>query len=32
MKAVFQFGVYIGAFGEYDQGAVESDETPSAES
>jgi putative transposase len=26
MRPVFQFGGYVGTFGEYDQGAVESDE------
>jgi REP element-mobilizing transposase RayT len=31
MKAVFQFGAYLGTFGEYHQGAVESDETPSSD-
>jgi REP element-mobilizing transposase RayT len=31
MKAVFQFGAYVGTFGEYHQGAVESDETPTAD-
>jgi REP element-mobilizing transposase RayT len=31
MTAVFQFGAYVGTFGEYHQGAVESDERPSAE-
>jgi REP element-mobilizing transposase RayT len=31
MKAVFQFGAYVGTFGEYHQGAVKSDESPAAE-